>query len=67
MHTFVVKSERHGWLVGVGDGVTTHFRLRDRAIAEAGRLCEALRRHGEAACVVVDSAASGGTPTEPDA
>jgi hypothetical protein len=65
MHTFVVRSERDGWSVGLGDAVTTHFRSRDAAIAEADRLCEALRRHGETACVVVDSAAPGGTPQSP--
>jgi hypothetical protein len=54
MHSFVVRSEPYGWTVQLGSGVTTHFRSRDRAVAEADRLCEALRRHGEAARVVID-------------
>jgi hypothetical protein len=66
MHTFVVGSELYGWTVRLGSGVTTHFRSRDQAIAEADRLCEALRRHGEAAHVVIDPAEPGEAPRKPD-
>lgn len=55
MHTFRVVKESDGWAVRLGDAMTTPFWSRRLAVLEATRLCEALRRHGEAARVVIDA------------
>jgi hypothetical protein len=54
MHTFKVVKEPHGWAVRLGCAMTTPFRSRTLAIEEARSLCDALRRHGEIAEVVVE-------------
>lgn len=54
MHTFRVVKESNGWAVRLGEGMTTPFWSRKLAVLEANRLCEALRRHGEAARVLID-------------
>jgi hypothetical protein len=66
MHTFMVRPDRYGWTVRLGSGVTTHFRSRDQAVAEADRLCGALRRHGEVARVVIDHGEVGEAPRRPE-
>jgi len=54
MHTFKVVKEPHGWAVRLGHGMTTPFWSRAVAIQEANCLCDALRRHGEVAEVVIE-------------
>ncbi|HVM99289.1 MAG TPA: DUF2188 domain-containing protein [Caulobacteraceae bacterium] len=62
MHVFKVVKERDGWAVRMGDAMTTPFRSRNQAIEEANCLCEALRRHGEIAQVVVEAHDAGEKP-----
>jgi len=57
MHTFKVVKEPFGWAVRVGEGMSTPFRSRELAVQEANCLCEALRRHGETAEVMVETSA----------
>ena len=54
MPTFRVVEESHGWVVRLGDGMSAPFRTRMMAICEAQSLCDALRRHGVGADVVVE-------------
>jgi hypothetical protein len=56
MHTFKVVKEPCGWAVRLGGAMTTPFRTRAVAIEEARNLCDALRRHGEIAEVVIEPA-----------
>jgi hypothetical protein len=56
MITFNVVKDQHGWAVRMGDRMTTPFWRRDLAIREAICLAEAIRRHGEGAEVIVESA-----------
>lgn len=57
MITFNVVKDQHGWAVRMGDRMTTPFWRRDLAIREAVCLADAIRRHGEGAEVIVESAA----------
>ena len=66
MHTFRVVKETNGWAVRLGDAMTTPFWSREPAVLEANRLCEALRRHGEAARVVIDPNELGEAPRTSD-
>ncbi len=54
MYTFEVIRQPYGWAVRFGPGMTAPFRLRAAAIEEAQCLCEALRRHGVTARVLVE-------------
>jgi hypothetical protein len=54
MQTFKVVKERVGWAVHFGRGMTTPFWSQVLAIREANGLCEALRRHGVAAEVIIE-------------
>lgn len=56
MHTFKVVKEPFGWAVRLGEVMSTPFWSRELAVQEANCLCEALRRHGEPAQVVVEQA-----------
>ena len=55
MHTFKVVKEPHGWAVRLGPGMCTPFWSETLAIREAERLCQALRAHGVAAEVIVET------------
>ena len=66
MHTFRVVKESNGWAVRLGEAMTTPFWSRKLAMMEADRLCEALRRHGEAARVVIDPNELGEAPRTSD-
>lgn len=54
MISFRVVKEPYGWAVRMGQGMMTPFRSRTMAIKHANGFAEALRRHGEAAEVVLD-------------
>jgi hypothetical protein len=54
MHIFKVVKEPNGWAVRLDPVMCTPFRLRASAIREAQLLRDRLRRHGEAAEVVID-------------
>jgi hypothetical protein len=56
MITFKVVREEFGWAVRVGERMSTHFRLRERAIHGATALADAIRRHGATAEVIVENA-----------
>ena len=59
MHTFKVVKEPFGWAVRVGEGMSAPYWSRELAVCEAKRLCDALRRHGEAAQVMIEANESG--------
>lgn len=46
MITFEVVKEPYGWAVRRDRSMMTPFWCKDLAIAEAGRMVDALRRHG---------------------
>jgi len=54
MQTFKVVKERFGWGVHFGRAMSTPFWSQVSAIREANGLCEALRRHGVAAEVIIE-------------
>jgi hypothetical protein len=54
MHTFSVVRRRDAWCVEVGGGITAPCRSRAAALAQAERMAEAIRRHGEAVRVISD-------------
>ncbi len=62
MHVFRVVREPFGWAVRIGEAMTAPFWSRSLAIQEAQCLCEALRRHGEIAEVVVEPLETGEAP-----
>ncbi len=62
MITFSVFNEQYGWAIRVGEGMKTLFRSRDLAIREANCLADAIRRHGECAEVIVESAGPNEVP-----
>ena len=55
VHTFKVVKEPFGWAVRVGQGMSAPYWSRELAVCEAERLCDALRRHGEAAEVMIEA------------
>ena len=62
MHTFKVVKEPFGWAVRLGEVMSTPFWSRELAVREANCLCEALRRHGQPAQVVVEQTMETGEP-----
>ena len=56
MITFNVGKERNGWAIRIGERMIMPFRLRELAVREAIGLADAIRRHGECAEVIVESA-----------
>lgn len=52
MHTFSVVRRRGAWCVQVGGGITAPCRSRAAALAQAERMAEAIRRHGEAVRII---------------
>lgn len=54
MHAFRVIKKNYGWAVQFGDGMSTHYWSQALAIRGANRLCEALRKHGVAAEVIIE-------------
>jgi hypothetical protein len=54
MQTFKVVKERFGWAVRFGRGMSTPFWSQASAVREANCLCEALRRHGVVAEVIME-------------
>jgi hypothetical protein len=56
MITFKVVREEFGWAVRVGERMSTHFRLREKAIHGAKALADGIRRHGAPAEVVIEGA-----------
>jgi hypothetical protein len=57
MLTFKIVREQGGWAVQLGCAVTL-CKSRAAAIAQARRMAEAIRRHGEVVTVVVEPAMS---------
>jgi hypothetical protein len=53
MLTFEIVKGPQGWIVRLGAGVSIPFRSYERAVREADGLCDAIRRHGAVAEVVV--------------
>jgi hypothetical protein len=54
MHTFKVVKASHGWAVCMDEAMTMPFWTRAVAIQEANSLCAQLRRHGQAAEVLIE-------------
>lgn len=54
MLTFEIVKGPLGWIVRLGSGVSIPFRSYERAVREADGLCDAIRRHGAIAQVVVE-------------
>jgi len=57
MLTFEIVQGPQGWIVRLGSGVSIPFRSYERAVREADGLCDAIRRHGAIAEVVVEGEA----------
>ena len=57
MIAFLVVKENFGWSVRTGACMSTPFRLKDRAVGEARRLANGLRRHCQNALVIVEGEA----------
>jgi hypothetical protein len=57
MLTFEIVKGPQGWVVRLGSGVSIPFRSYERAVREADGLCDAIRRHGAIAEVVVEGEA----------
>jgi len=58
MLTFEIVQGPQGWIVRLGSGVSIPFRSYERAVREADGLCDAIRRHGAIAEVVVEGQGS---------
>jgi len=58
MLTFEIVKGPQGWIVRLGSGVSIPFRSYERAVREADGLCNAFRRRGAVAEVVVEAEAS---------
>jgi hypothetical protein len=58
MITFNVVKDQHGWIIRMGEGMTTPFRSRELAVREANCLANAIRCHGACAEVIVDGGES---------
>ncbi len=55
MIRFSVVKETHGWSVRMGERMTTPFWSKDRAVWEANRLADAIRRHGARTEVIIET------------
>jgi hypothetical protein len=54
MHTFRIVQDQGHWTVELGSGMSSPCKSRAAAIAQAERMAQAIRRHGEAVCVTSD-------------
>lgn len=66
MISFRVVREPYGWAVRMGQGMMTPFRSRVLAVRHANGFAETLRRHGEAAEVILEEAWPPPPPGERD-
>lgn len=57
MQTFTIVRAQDGWAVKLGCAMTAPCRSHAAAFAQAKRMAEAIRRHGEDVTVIVEPAA----------
>lgn len=55
MQTFTVVRAQGGWAVESGCAMTAPCRSRAAALAQAKRMAEAIRRHGEDVTVIIEA------------
>jgi hypothetical protein len=54
MHVFRIVRAKNGWTVQSGCAMTAPCRSHAAAVAQAKRMAEAIRRHGEDVTVIVE-------------
>ena len=64
MIIFNVVKQRRGWAITMDGCMTAPFRSKDAAIHEANCLADSIRRHGECARVIIETAATNEPPAE---
>jgi len=65
MQTFKIVRKQGGWAIEVGFAATIVCSSRAAALAQAGAMAEAMRRHGELVSIVVEPLDAQANDSEP--